>query len=77
MDEIIGQTVIKDPKGLMNTEFKCPECGSKFFGTVDTRKGRMIRKCKGYYKHEYREYSGCSFRWKEQDDNKYFHKKEL
>ena len=73
MDEIIGQMVIRDPKGLMQQEFKCPKCGSPFFRTIDNK--NKVRECKGFYWPEYNEYSGCDFTWKDNGDNKYFHKK--
>jgi hypothetical protein len=65
---------IKDPGGLMKTEFKCPLCGSSFFRTVDTK--NMIRLCSGKHIPKTRSYTGCTFKWDSKDDHKYFHDKE-
>ena len=60
---------IRDPNGILGTQFTCPTCGSHFFGTNIPAGERY---CKGHYEEVYNDYTGCDFRWPTTDDDKYF-----
>ncbi len=59
------------------TGFRCPQCGSEYFITIDLPEGELwTRQCRGQLiLHTQpvrgREYTGCTFTWKSNHDARY------
>jgi hypothetical protein len=65
-----GNAKILDPKGLLDLQYTCPECGSHRFGSWQNEDGTLTRHCHGIRENRY-----CQFKFHEKEDSQYFHKK--
>lgn len=52
------------PEVKTSVEFRCPQCGSRYFGTVNAHLDTGVRNC-----HNSR---SCKFTWPVSDDWRYF-----